>query len=248
MGLPADNVVEMLPMPTIRRPPGLSPAVRGVIDLRGRVLPVASLRQVFDLPSAADAREELLELLEGRLADHQRWLAELEASVLEERPFELTTDPHACAFGRWYDRYDSPHPLVRSVLKRFDGPHKAIHACGVEVLQRVAEGDVTGALQRIERERFTTLRRLVDLFGQAAWAVRESLAEIAVVLRHDGRHFAISVDQVDQLQVLTMEGGPDALGLEHPGHHLAGVGRNRDGRMILLADVPSLASVSAGGY
>jgi purine-binding chemotaxis protein CheW len=48
----------------------------------------------------ADESLAFVAMLEQRKQDHKRWLDELAASVREARAFTLTTDPHACAFGR----------------------------------------------------------------------------------------------------------------------------------------------------
>ncbi len=53
-GLPILNVQEIIGMMPVTRVPRTPPFVRGVINLRGRVIPVIALRQKFGMESRAD--------------------------------------------------------------------------------------------------------------------------------------------------------------------------------------------------
>ena len=100
LSLGAADVREMISIPEVRAVPDVPPFVRGVINLRGTVMPVVDLRQRLGMMTGADEGEQLADLLGARLQDHRRWVDELAASVADRRPFELTTDPHASVFGR----------------------------------------------------------------------------------------------------------------------------------------------------
>ena len=81
----------------------MPPEIRGVINLRGKVMQLIDLRVKLGLPSAKAEFDELIQLLHDREQDHHNWLTELEACVRERRPFKMAKDPHACKFGLWYD-------------------------------------------------------------------------------------------------------------------------------------------------
>jgi purine-binding chemotaxis protein CheW len=104
-GLSAFDTREMLALPEVTPIPRAPEYIRGVINLRGEVITLVDLRLRLGLPSSKVEKEELIRLLEQREQDHKNWLGELESSVREKRSFHLTTDPHACAFGRWYDNF-----------------------------------------------------------------------------------------------------------------------------------------------
>ncbi len=205
--LDASTVQEMVSMPDVCALPQAPPHVRGVINLRGRIFPVVDLRTRFGMESHAAEIAALVALLEQREQDHRKWLAELEASVREHRAFTLTTDPHACAFGRWYDTFHTDNLLLDTVLKRFDEPHRRIHAVGRRVVELAGAGDVEAAQALIEQTRTGVLSRLVVLFADAVATVRQSGREIAVVIRGAAQPFAAAVDGIESVERLT----PDSV-------------------------------------
>jgi purine-binding chemotaxis protein CheW len=200
--LPAEQVRELVIMPEVSRITDVPDYVRGVINLRGRVVPVIDLRRRIGMSSAHDEIEQFCEMMTQRQQDHLNWLHELEASVREEREFKLTTDPHRCAFGKWYDAYQPDNPWVAGLLRRFDGPHQAIHALGGKVVTLTQEGRHGEALELIAVHHGSTLALMVNLFEELQVLVRERQREVAVVLMTGKREFAVSVDAAVSVEKL----------------------------------------------
>jgi purine-binding chemotaxis protein CheW len=199
-GIDAMHVQEMVSTPTVQRVPQTPAHVRGVVNLRGQVLSLVDLRQRFGMRSQADELAELTALLTERERDHARWIDELEASVRERRRFTLTTDPHACAFGRWYDTFKTDNLMLETVLKRFAEPHAALHAAGHHVVERSARGDWDGCGQVIADAKGGVAAHLAQLFSDARAALADSNREIAVVLRADDLRFALAVDGIESVE------------------------------------------------
>jgi hypothetical protein len=145
--LATQDVREMLVIPDIVRVPNMPDYIRGVINLRGRVMPLVDLRKRLGMASATEEVDGFCNLMTQREQDHRNWVAELEASVQGHREFKLTTDPHKCAFGKWYDTYQTDNAWIAALLKKFDKPHKKIHGVGLQVVQMVADGRFDQALQ-----------------------------------------------------------------------------------------------------
>src|SRR5690349_21738071 len=122
----------MVIAPAPVRLPDTAEWVRGVLEIRDQVVPLMDLRKRMGMQSSVEEIEEFCALMQQREQDHRDWLAELEASVRENRPFRLTTDPHQCKFGKWYDAYQPPNLTVEGLLKKFDAPHRAIHRLAVD--------------------------------------------------------------------------------------------------------------------
>ncbi|MBI5094100.1 MAG: chemotaxis protein CheW [Candidatus Hydrogenedentes bacterium] len=219
--------------------PGAQSDIRGVVNQRGRVLPLIDLRVRLGLKSHHTETEELIETLRQREQDHKNWINELEASVRESREFKLTTNPHQCAFGRWYDAFRTDNLMLASLLKRFDEPHKAIHALGERVISMVKKGDVSGAQECIAHTRNTTLGVLIALFAQARDAMRESEREIAIVMHKRNSVFAVVVDAIESVERLSSDiqqipaiGGAEAVS------SVAGFARRlKHEGLVLLLDV-----------
>lgn len=248
-GLTAFVTREMLALPVVTPIPRAPDYIRGVINLRGEVITLVDLRQRLGLPSSQTEKDELIKLLEGREQDHKNWLAELESSVRENRPFQLTTDPHACAFGRWYDNFHTEDLKLGSLLRMFDTPHKRIHAIGVEARELMDRGQAEAALEIINRTRQGALSRMITLFAEARETVRKSSHEIAVVVERDGMSVALTVDAVDSVEELapgSLEQAPS--GQEGSFDNLVShLGKRQDNQeMVLLMDIGRLLAQTQG--
>ncbi len=242
----AEQVIEMVSMPEISSVPGLPPTLRGMIRVRDSMLPLIDTRNLFGLPSCKEAFEEMTTMLRTRRQDHEQWLKELEATVHEDRPFTLATDPHKCGFGRWYDQFRTDHLLLASHMRAFDAPHKAIHKIAHEVVELTRDGHKDRALEIVERARVTVLASLVDLFAGAESLVRDAFNEIAVLIEAGGRSFAIAVDSVETLEAFEM------AALEPADQHgtnrstgLVAFARRSSGSLCLVLD-PDILATSAG--
>jgi purine-binding chemotaxis protein CheW len=218
-GIRCSEIKEMLVMPNTAMIPGAPAFIRGLINLRGELLPVVDLRKRLQMPSITEQAEALCELLEQRAADHRRWVGELKATVRENRAFTLATDPHKCAFGKWYDNYNSDKVLSNNVLagnvlfltllKRFDAPHKRIHALAEQIKQRRDRNEAVQAVRMIEDAEKGDLAIMLELFKQFQALIRDTRREIAIVLSGKGRNFAVSVDSIIAVEPLAEGGGED---------------------------------------
>jgi purine-binding chemotaxis protein CheW len=141
-----------------------------------------------------------------REQDHLRWLAELEASVRGARPFVLATDPHACAFGRWYDAFRTDDAVLRGALQAFEAPHAAVHALAAEVDGLVRACGVDRALARVEEARSTVLAEMVQLFQRTRAVLREQHREVGVSVELSGRPAALVVDRAEAVAEITLLG------------------------------------------
>lgn len=203
---------EMFVLPVVRRPPGVPDHQRGVVSLRGMVLPAVDLRVCLGFVSAARELDDLVKLLEAREQDHRNWLAELERSLVERRPFGLATDPRKCKFGQWYYAFKTDDAVLRGELARFEQPHAEIHALALEVEALRLRGDRDGAQRVVERGRQLQLAQLVVIFEQARRALAEQQKEVGVLVRLDGRAAVLVVDRAEAVVELEpIEAADDPL-------------------------------------
>jgi len=198
----AHDMCEMLPLPEVAAIPDVPDYVRGVINLRGRVMPLVDLRKRIGMTSAIEETESFCNLMVQREQDHRNWLAELEDSVKQRRKFTLTTNPHQCAFGKWYDAYRADNAWVATLLRKFDEPHKKIHSVAVRAEELTTAGQYEQAAQLIAGTRATVLSLMIERFAELKTLVREIQRETAVILTVSGRAFAISVDSAISVEKL----------------------------------------------
>ncbi len=193
----------------LHRLPGMSADTEGVTHLRGCSVEVMDIRSLLGLPPLGNEISGLLELLEQRERDHVNWLTELESSVREKRPFTLTTDPHKCKFGLWYDSLvGDPDSLARfargnaeliAIIERFDLPHKRIHAIGSRVTAAAAAGRLAEAAAIIEATRSNELEGMIRLFRRSRQLIQGLRNGLVIVLNEDGQLFGVMVDSIQRV-------------------------------------------------
>lgn len=171
--------------------------VKGVINLRGNVIPVIDLRVKLGMPTYDEQADELIETLHLREEDHVNWLHELEACVKEEREFALQTDPHKCAFGKWYDKFECKDETLMNYMRRFDAPHKTIHGVAAKVLQAAHLEGKEKALEIIEATRDNELTLMIRHFRNARETVTSGRKMVLLVVEVEGKKTGLMVDSMN---------------------------------------------------
>ena len=244
----SNYVREMVVMPDITAIPEVPPFLRGVINLRGKVLPVIDLRIRMGKKSLAQESSELIELLEAREQDHKNWLTELEASVREKRPFKLATDPSQCAFGKWYDAFRTDNRVLASCLKKFDAPHRKIHSIALETKGYEQQGEYEQAFALIDQTREFELAMMIQLFNEARSLIREQNREIAIVVELGDIMFTVAVDVVATVEMLRKEDITPLSEIipDRVVECIEGIGRRvKNNELVQLIDLASIASTSS---
>ncbi len=178
--------------------------VRGVIKFREQVIPFVDLRKIFAFKSVEEEIKEFFDLMEARRQDHIYWVNTLENCVKENTKFTLTTDPHACAFGKWYDSYDSKNTNLMFLITfaRFNNPHKNVHEIGVKVNHLMLEGKLEEAQKIIDETKDTDFKQMMHLFEDIKEAFKESKREISVILGEGQNNVCISADEIVSIEHL----------------------------------------------
>ncbi len=199
------HVRSMTEIPEVVPVPHSPPIVRGLINLRGETIPLIDLRSRLGLASIITELGEFTSMLGQREQDHRNWIQELENSVHQRREFTLTTDPHRCAFGKWYDQFHTDDLTAQYILKQFDSPHQRIHAVAQKVEACIAEDDYAGAQELIDHTRAGDLSAMIRLFENTVNHYSEMHQEIAVVIETPEFDYAIAVDAVEAVEFLVPE-------------------------------------------
>jgi len=181
-GMPVEIIRDMVVLPTVTPVPQSEEFIRGIINLRGKVIPVIDFRRRLGIKSLQDENMELVAQLKQMEAEHREWIAELEASVREEREFTLERDPHRCRFGRWFDSFQTDDLNLRGILNQFKTPHKIIHELAEKVIAKKNAGDTDEALNMI------------------ADAKSNILSQLAIVIELDSGLQGIIVDKIISIQ------------------------------------------------
>jgi chemotaxis signal transduction protein len=210
LAVSAEYVQEIVRTPRWHVVPNTPRHIRGVINLRGKVLPLVDLRLRMGLPSALDDVEQMIAMLVDREQDHILWLRELLGAVTEGRPFTLARDPTQCAFGKWYYNYKPEDIGFASVMYRFETPHRRIHRIADTVLEYAGRGEHDKAREIILRTEKGDLHTVVNLFAAARTAFRESHKEVAIVLTDGRKQLSLTVDSVASVEAIAEDTIADA--------------------------------------
>ena len=200
--VPVTAVREMIPLPDTVPIPDSPPWMRGVVNLRNETFKLIDFRLRIGMPSLQQEKQQLIEDLEKREQEHKAWVDNLEKAVRENTTFNGETDPHKCNFGKWYDSFQSSNGAVMLELKKFDEPHKMIHATAKEALALLQQGKQEEALALIERRKSGELARLVTLFDNLKHHLNQEQKEVIVLLNSENDRFAISVDYVEAVETV----------------------------------------------
>ena len=239
VAIPAEHVREMVSMPRCTTLPNAPKHIRGVVNLRGRVLPAVDTRMLLGMVSARAEAEQLVNMLKQREEEHRRWIAELEASIRECREFRLATDPTKCAFGKWYYSFKAENSETRMLLAKFEDPHREIHRLGVDTRALYDKGQGEEAIRQINSSRHT-LQLLLDLFASLYKALLDGSREIGMILDDGSRAGIFAVDSVLAVEPVLDSSGESNHGIMswvQTKRFMRGVGiRRADKSLVLLAD------------
>ena len=210
--LNASDVVELLSLREVRLipVPNMPKQIIGMINLRGTPLFIVDFRQLLGLQSLHDEVHAIRDMLDAREQDHVHWIEELCASVRESKAFTLATDPHQCAFGKWYDtlradedalnRFTNCQLAILDVVDRLDAPHQRIHALANRVQSLVQVGQAEQATKIIEDAKDTDLNELVELFSMLRELVSAARRGVIAVVKCRDTHLGLLFDSASDVR------------------------------------------------
>jgi purine-binding chemotaxis protein CheW len=192
-------------MPKYMRVPNTSENVRGIMNLRNRIIPLIDLRKILGFKSLEEESKEMIDMLKEREQDHVNWVDELIASVNERREFKLTTDPRMCKFGKWFYSFKTNNIVLANFLTNFEKPHNAIHALGINVKELEHQGKFKEAMDLCIEGRDRELVSIRKLFAELYNIVQTSFQEFAVIINSDGVLKSFNADKIDKIARISPE-------------------------------------------
>lgn len=240
-GISIDTVQEMLELPALTTLPGVPNCVRGVMNLRGRVVPVLDLRVALGMSQLTREVEALCAQLGQRQEEHHRWLSDLEAAIDQHRRFTGESDPARCPFGKWHAEFQTANRQIAAFMSRFEKPHQRIHALAHEVQALLNDGKEAAARELVASVRSVELAALNQLFEQLPTMIRASTREVAVLLKADGKEFGVSVDEVVAVETLSkVDDRHEVLDSFGMSNMASGIAKRTDDKLVLLLNIEAL--------
>ena len=212
-----------------------------LMQFNGDAIVCFKLSEVLNAKSQSEQSAELIKTLEQRKQDHIDWLAALAKSLQTGETFDKATDPHKCAFGKWYDNYRPDDEDLRTLMAGFDAPHKRLHSLAERLL---AMTDKNAALAELEAEKHKTLAALIKLFDLVAERLRDLVRPVCIIIENSRRIFAVELDAIQDLVRFDERFvGDDQNLIDDIGSELCGgVFSNAEGRVFLALDPEKMDS------
>lgn len=217
---------------------------RGVSEIRKSVIPLLELRKLFQFPLLHEESDAFEAMLEQRKQDHIKWVDELILSVEENRPFELATDPHKCAFGKWYDNFTSKNGMVNMHLKKIAEPHTLLHESALQVLKCQHN---CGSCERdecledvLKKAKNIYMPKVVELLDESKDFVEHEFREMVITLATDSNAkesvMGIIVDDVKAVQSIDIVCEGEELHKLHRNDYISGVAQNEmyEGQIMVI--------------
>ncbi len=221
-GLDIENVLMLgQDINEIQRLPVEERGFCGVTKFQGTVVPVLDFAHRIGVPSGIDAKSELLTELTQREQDHVEWINSLEKSIKTGEAFTKATNPNECAFGKWYNKFETRDETLKELLLAFDEPHQTIHGLAETLIALRDNGKEDEALYELSHARASTLRRLRALFARARDQISSGMRQVLLFVTVDGKtpRYALIIDEINDVMNFTsadfQSSSTGAMGLIH---------------------------------
>lgn len=239
-GITAELVETMVQVPAVTPVPNVPPHIRGVMNLRGRVLRVVDLRLSLGLPRLQDDMERFLVTLDDRYHEHERWADALIGTVRSGSDFLGERDPSRCGFGRWLDSLETADVVLHGLLERVRAPHDRLHQMAEHLDRARRNGDreeVDRLVADVEGNLLPQIRAHLEATKEA---YRAATREVALVLADGRSATAVVVDRVmsvEHLAPVDADVERNAMSGLPENDLVAGMGhRERDDELVLVLD------------
>lgn len=225
--------------------PHSGPSIAGIIKMRKDIITLIDLRVLLGMETLDHEEKIFGEMLEQRKHDHIHWVEELKRSIDEAVPFTLATDPHKCAFGKWYDTYQSTDPQITFLLKKIDEPHQLLHKTAVDVVacqKQKTEEEVNVCVNvNLKKASEEYMPQVVGLLEEAKKMFRENCRRMCVVILYEGALKGIMVDAVDTVEKMTVISNAADMYANGENSMVSSVAQRASGQeQILMLDIPKI--------
>lgn len=230
-----EKVQEIIKLPEIQTYPEMSEFERGFIKLRDDIIRITDLRKKLKYRSFAEEEADFLFNIQNAREAHLEWIEQLEYSVRNNSEFKLTSDPHKCKFGMWYNNFKSNNSAISMFMQQFDLPHKRIHQLADRVKSLMKDNRIDDAIKLIDNTRDTDLKLLLELFDSTQKQLVESRREIAVIFHHSDQLIGCTADSVLNILEILPESIEPPTRIESK-EYIAGIAKTKDGVILIIDD------------
>jgi len=108
-------------------------------------------------------------------------------------------EPNLCKFGQWYNDFKPDDELLADIMEDFDSPHRRIHALADRLLKMRDAGEQEAALKELEKEKASSLARLINLFKAAKDRIENITRPILIFIDTESKMVAIRLNAISDI-------------------------------------------------
>jgi len=220
--------------------PNAGGEIVGVINLRGMMLPLIDMRRLLGMETLEQEQLEFESMLHRYQEAHTNWVEELKHCMEDGCEFRLPTDPHACAFGKWYDSYKPDSQIVGFTLGKIGEPHRKLHESALKCIALKKKGDEQALNKLINEEVQSFADQVVGLIETTITNYRESYRKICIAISDGTSRLGIIADNVHMVGKIQKEYPLDKL---NRSRYVFSLGDMSDGARALLIDEKQLFTI-----
>ncbi len=244
----SENITAIMRLPEYVKMPRADIGVQGVFMYRGKAALLLNFRRMLGKITMEEEYVEFADMLDQRKQDHINWVAELERTIINDEKFTLATDPHKCAFGKWYDNYKSNDYNIMFHLKKIKEPHDKLHMAAhrVETCKRECENCTNKRCLReiLMEAKDVYMARVVSLLDEAKVLFKEEYREMVLVVGEE-RPVGIMVDEVLAVEKLEDTAKEKSEGVIIDSPYISGLKESRSmGDIIFEVDESVLVGMT----
>lgn len=207
--------------------PNSPPYIRGIFTLRDDVLHLADLRALLGLESLEQELQEFSCMLEQRQQDHIDWVDELERCIASDADFTLATDPHKCAFGKWYDHYEPTMHSIKHHLKKIELPHKKLHEAGETYRECRREHDQCKRDKCLkiafQDAKEVYMPQVLSILEESKQLFQQSYREMVISIEENDLQLGLVVDEVLSVEQVSLSVDNDSTNVFGTLDYITGV-------------------------
>ncbi|QSX06022.1 chemotaxis protein CheW [Sedimentibacter sp. zth1] len=236
----SENVISIIKMTDeIISVPDIQNYIRGVIDLRGSIIPLIDLKIVFGEKSYDEIIADYKSMINIRKKEHTAWVNELENCIINSNEFTLCTDAHECNLGKWYYNYKPQNNSLQYHMKKLEEPHEKLHSYALEynnILKNIKlvnkQEKIDAIFKEIKEELYP---QIISLLDESIDTMKLNLKEMIVVLEYNNFKAGIIVDKVSSIENIenSFEQG-DMDDLYYNTKYVTGIGKSEKSKKSVM--------------
>lgn len=228
--------------------PDIQEYIRGVMNLRGSIIPLIDLKVLFKEDSLEKIVDDYSNMIVARKQDHINWVNELDRCMKNGEEFKLATDPHKCAFGKWFYSYKPENNTIGFHIKKIEEPHRLLHEAAAEYNN--CNKDHANCNRReclkdvLERVKEEYMPQIVSILDDSISVLKNNFKEMIIVLEHNDFKAGIIVDSVSSIESISTAFEQGNMSSEYyNSKFILGVGKtDKTESMVLMVNVDNVLS------